>query len=351
MNRHIIQYEQTIQAALERLSNLGRDTTLIVVDKASILRGTLTDGDIRRGLLSGCSLSDKVIMISNKNPQYLYYGKHFDFKKFLELKSNGQYRILPLIEFQTKKVLEVINLNNQKSKLPVTAILMAGGEGKRLRPLTEKIPKPLIEVCGKEIINHNLDNLIKYGIKNYFISVRYLKEQIKTKLGDGSSKRISINYSEEDIPLGTAGCLSMVLKDVDDEHILLSNSDILTTLNYENMFKFHLENNADMTIASIQYDVPIPFAILEEKNGRILSLKEKPTISYYANAGIYFIKKDVAKKFIPRNQKYDATDLIEDMIKNRHIVMKYKIDGEWIDIGRHEELERAEKLLKNLNYE
>ena len=240
-------------------------------------------------------------------------------------------------------------MNHRKilSILPLEAIIMAGGEGKRLRPLTEKTPKSLLKVGNRPIIEHNIDNLISFGIKKFYISINYLGNLIKDYFGDGSSKGVEIIYIQEDKPLGTAGSLTLISKFKYDE-ILLINSDLFTDVNIEKMYLNLLKNNSDMVIASSIYKVDIPFAIFEENNNLIQSFKEKPTYTYPLNAGIYLFKKNLIS-LIPLNLFFDITDLMKKAIENNYKLTNDPILGFWIDIGSPADLKRANEIIKISN--
>jgi NDP-sugar pyrophosphorylase family protein len=223
---------------------------------------------------------------------------------------------------------------------------MAGGRGQRLSPLTDTIPKPLLKVGDKSIIQHNIDRLSFFGIDDFWISINYLGEIIKDQIGAGNEKNININYVNEQKPLGTIGAISNI-DEFKHEHILITNSDILTNLDYEDFYLQFMNNNADMAVVTIPYEVKVPYAVLETKNSSIISLKEKPTYTYYSNAGIYLIKRDVLK-YIPQGEFYNTTDLIETLIAKNKKVFSYPMLGYWLDIGNPEDFLKANNDIKNL---
>ncbi len=338
---HIIHEKAPIKKALEQLNKLPKTLTLFVVNEEQQLLGTLTDGDIRRGFLNGRTLLDTTGLFVTSNFHYL--NNEIDVQKVKELKNKG-IRLLPVID-ENKQIKKVYDLHRLNSVLPLDAVIMAGGRGQRLRPITDTIPKPMIELGGKLIIEHNIDRLISYGIENIYISVNYLKEQIIDYFGDGSSKGVNIQYIEEEKPLGTAGSLSLV-NDFEND-ILLTNSDLFTNIDYEDFFLAFEEQKAEMAVASIPYTVNIPYAILEEEKGAIKDFKEKPTKTHYANAGIYLIKKEMIKA-IPKNEFYNSTDLLQEMINSGKKVIHNSLIGYWIDIGKHEDLKRAQEIVKHI---
>lgn len=335
--------KRTIKDALIRLDQISPDLTLFVVDHNKILVGTLTDGNIRRGLIQGLSLEDSVELYMNKKFYFLVERK-IDPNYVAEAQKHG-IRLIPLVNSQMQ-IVKIFNLNKLKSVLPVDAILMAGGRGERLRPLTDSIPKPLLMLGDKPIIEHNIDNLISYGIENIYISIKYLGNQLKEYFSDGSKKGIKIRYIEEEEPLGTIGALSLIKK-TENESLLVMNSDLFTNINFEDMFRTLVENNADMVVATIPYTVSIPFAILDLKDNNIISFKEKPTQTHYANAGIYLFKSKLKEK-IPMATSFNATDFLACLISGGYKVIQNPIVGYWIDIGRSEDYKKALEIVKHI---
>ncbi len=217
---------------------------------------------------------------------------------------------------------------------------MAGGRGERLQPLTNHTPKPLLRVGEKPIIEHNIDRLALYGIHDFWISVKYLGEQIEAHLGTGESKDIEINYVWEDQPLGTVGAVSKI-NDFKHDYVLITNSDLLTNIDYEHFFLDFIEKDADFAVVTIPYQVNVPYAVLETKNATVLSFKEKPTYTYYSNGGIYLMKRQVLK-YLPYNTYFNATDLMEKLIVDGLKVTSYPLAGYWLDVGKHEDFEKAQ---------
>ena len=342
---NILASDSTIRTALEKLTLLGETLTLFITDTNSKLVGVVTDGDIRRGLIKGCELEDSVVKIMNKNFKYVNEGE-LTIEEINELKTSS-VKIIPILDID-QRIVRFLNISEIKSLLPVHAIIMAGGKGERLLPLTLDIPKPMLEVNGKPIIEHNIDLLLKYGIGNLHISVNYLKNKIKDYFGKGENKNININYLDEDKPLGTFGSIKLT-NSYKFPDLLIMNSDLLTNINLEDFYKSFKNSNADMAIATTSYQVNIPYAVLETDCGFVKSFKEKPTYNYFSNAGIYLIKKELVNE-IPNNEFYDATDLINKLINSNRIVLTYPILGYWLDIGRHEDYKKANEDFKHINF-
>ena len=342
---HLIQSGSTIKQALEQLDFLAKDAILFIIDSNDVLVGSLTDGDVRRGLIKGISIDALVDDIIQANPRFIKKGER-DIQKVIAFR-DGNFRIIPILD-QQNKVVNVINFGQIRSYLPVDAVIMAGGKGQRLKPLTDTVPKPLLKVGGKAIMEHNVDRLALYGIDDFWFSINYLGEQINAHFGDGSSKNINIDYVWEDQPLGTIGAVSKI-ENFLHEYILITNSDLLTNLDYEHFYLDFISQDADFAVVTIPYQVSIPYAVLETSNGHIMSFKEKPTYTYYSNGGIYLLKKS-ALDYLPKNQPFNATDLMEKLINEKKKVISYPLLGYWLDIGKHEDFEKAQEDIKQIKF-
>lgn len=343
--KNIISIHKSIREGLEQLNDLSgsNNLTLFVLNEKEQLVGTLTDGDIRRGLLQGKSINDSIEVVMHTNFRYLK-KKSFSISEIKSFKDQ-RIHIVPLLD-ENGRILKIVDLREQPSLLPLDAVIMAGGVGQRLRPYTEKVPKPLLKVGKKPIIEHNIDRLIRFGVSRIFISIGYLGDQIKEYLGDGSEKNIQIEYIQEDKPLGTIGALKLI-KNIEHDQVLVMNSDLLTNVDYENFFQQFEDDKAEISIASIPYKVDIPYAVFQVEDNFVLSLKEKPSYTYYSNAGIYIIKKDVIN-LIPDGQFYNATDFIENLIALKKRVTQYPILEYWLDIGKLEDFKKAQEDIKHL---
>jgi dTDP-glucose pyrophosphorylase len=342
-NKHIIQSSKTLRFALMQMNELEEDLILFVVNENDKLVGTLTDGDSRRGLVNNLNLDDSVSKFMNPN---FFSVKEFNFTIFDILKSKEtKIKILPIInEYGT--IVKLINFSFYYSYLPIDVVIMAGGEGVRLRPLTESLPKPLLKIGTKPIIEHVLDRLIKFGVNNFQISINYLGEKIVDFFKDGLLKNVNINYINEFKKLGTIGSVSLA-NEFNNDYILIINSDVLTNIDYESFFVDFIKKDADVSIACIPYNVNIPYAILDTNDDQIVSLKEKPNLNFISNAGIYLIKKEHLRH-IPYNEYFNATDLIEKMIVNKLNVTYYLILDYWLDIGKLDDFNKAQKDIRHI---
>ena len=341
---YLLSKGKTIQVALEQLNIQLTDPILFVVDDENRLVGTLTDGDVRRGLLQGFSLDDNVDEIIHLTPKYLRKGEN-SLAKVIEYREKN-YKILPILD-NYDRVVNVINFKEIKSYLPVDVVIMAGGRGERLKPLTDTIPKPLIMVGDKPILEHNLDRLRLFGIDEFWITVRYLGEQIEAYLNNGKEKNINIKYLYEKEPLGTIGAVSQI-QNFEHEYILVTNSDLLTNIDYEHFFLDFVKQDADFSVVTIPYTVDVPYAVLETNNGNVINFHEKPTYTYYSNGGIYLMKNEI-RNYIPTGKHFNATDLIEFLIKDQKKVVSYPLTGYWLDIGKHEDLMKAQRDIQHVN--
>lgn len=341
---HLIDSKKTIKEALKILDQLAKDAVLFITNDEGKLLGSLTDGDVRRGLIEDVSVDQSVEKVINRNMHFVHKGD-YSLREIIKYRDND-IQIIPVLD-EYDEVINVINLNHLKSYLPVDVVIMAGGKGTRLHPLTEDTPKPLLQVGGKPILEHNIQRLSKYGMDDFWITVNYLGEQIEEHFGNGNGRNLQIEYVWEKKPLGTAGALSKI-DDFKHDYILLTNSDILTDLNYEEFFLEFLDQDADFGVVSIPYKVDVPYAVLETSNGHVINFKEKPTYTYYSNAGIYLMKRKVIDD-IPKGEFYDTTDLMETLIDGGRKVFSYPHSGYWLDVGKHEDFEKAQKDIQKLN--
>jgi NDP-sugar pyrophosphorylase family protein len=328
---------------MQMIDELAADGVLFVIDENNELYGSLSDGDIRRGILDGLNLDNAISDFCERTPKVLIKD-NFIISDIIELREN-KFEIIPIIDHKNQ-VVDVLNFRLFQSYLPIDVVIMAGGRGQRLSPLTDTIPKPLLKVGEKPIIEHNIDRLIDYGVKNIWITIKYLGDQIISYFGDGASKTINIQYEIETEALGTVGAVSKI-KGLSHEYLLITNSDLLTNIDYEDFFCTLLDSKADICIATVPYTVDIPYAILETDGNKIINLKEKPSNMYLANAGIYLMKRSVIE-LIPKDNFYNATDLVEKCIANGLIVQSYLIHGYWLDIGKIEDYNKAQHDIKHI---
>lgn len=342
---HLVSSKSTIKQALQQLDLLAKDAILFVINEHHVLIGSLTDGDVRRGLLKGITIEEAVTNIIQPKPKFIRKGEH-TIQEIIAYRE-GNFRILPVLD-KDNKVVNVINFRDTRSYLPIDAVIMAGGRGLRLKPLTDSIPKPLLKVGDKAIMEHNLDRLTLYGIDDFWFSVKYLGNQIETYFGNGKDRNITIEYIWEEEPMGTIGAVSKI-NNFSHDYILVTNSDVLTNLDYEHFFLDFINQDADFAVVTIPYQVSIPYAVLETINGQVLSFKEKPTYTYYSNGGIYLMKK-TALNYVPKNSHFNATDLMEKLIIEKKKVISYPLLGYWLDIGQHDDFQKAQNDINQIRF-
>lgn len=342
--KHFISQDKTILDALSQINTLSPEPlVLFVVDGDGKMVGTLTDGDSRRALIKGYSVNEKVLHIMNRTFNYMHLHDINDVREIHHQK-DMKMKLVPILD-ERDHIVDIINLEKYKTRLPIDAVMMAGGKGERLRPLTEKTPKPLLPVGDKAIIDHNVDRLINYGIQHISVTVNYLKEQIEEHYRQPRNG-VQILTVREPMFLGTIGSIKFIPKFYNDV-VLLMNSDVFTNIDYEDFYLHFIEHDAEMSVAAIPYNVSIPYGILDLEGRNIHGLIEKPKYTYYANAGIYLIKRTALDE-IPDNTFFNATDLVEKLIAEGKKVIRYPLNGTWIDIGNPQEYQKAQDLVKHL---
>lgn len=342
LEKYTISKTDSIKEALIRLEKLSDDVlTLFVMDDKKMV-GTLTDGDIRRALIKNTPLSTCVYLIMNTQYKFISPTEK-DVKKIREIRSSG-VQLLPCIS-DRGELINIYNIKTKKSILPLDVVLMAGGKGERLRPLTEKTPKPLLSIGDKCIIDYNIDNLISYGIRNIYVTTNYLAEKIE-KHFEKEKQGVKINCIRENEYLGTIASAKLI-KNLSHDEILIMNSDLFTDIDFEDFYGDFLESNTDMSVAAIPYSINIPYGVFELEGQKIKSINEKPTYNHYANAGIYLIKRELLE-LIPDNIFFNATDFMSLLISKKKNVIRYPLVGYWVDIGSHEDYKKVQDLVKHI---
>jgi len=339
-----ISESSSVLDVLKMIDKLPSLQTVFVLDAKKKVIGTITDGDIRRGFIGGLPLDSLVRDFMNKNFSFIE-DRREDFNKLSYFRGQ-KLKAVPLIS-NKGHLLKVFDFTKTKSILPIDAVIMAGGKGERLKPLTDTVPKPLLKVGGKEIISYNFDRLLQFGIINQTITVNYFGDQIDTFCKNYNSE-INFRIIKEDKFLGTAGALSLI-DEFNNDIILLMNSDLLTNIDYEELYKSFIKNKADILVASIPYPVSVPYAIFENEGLNVKSLKEKPEYVYYVNAGIYLIKRKVLS-LIPKGKFYNATDLMERIIELDMNLIHHPMHSYWLDIGSPEDFKKANEDIIDLKF-
>lgn len=340
-SRHIISVSTPLREALKAINSLsGESMTLFVIGQDTRLVGSLTDGDIRRALIKGVSLDAPVEKAMQK--KFLGIGPKDD---VLEKMAEGRSRKISLIPVTDKDgcLTEIIDLSVMKTRLPIDAVLMAGGKGERLRPLTLKTPKPLLPVGGKPIIDYNLDELERCGVKRIFVTTNYLADKIERHIARREGN-VAVECFREPRRLGTMGSLALI-EGLESDNVLLMNSDLLTSIDFEAMYLHHIKNRSDLTMAGVPYTVSVPYALMHISGGRVKGLEEKPTYNYFANAGVYILKRRLIDK-VTKGEFLDAPDFISSLIDAGGKVGCYPIEGTWIDIGSPDDYRYANELME-----
>lgn len=327
----------TIGDALRALE-AGSLQIALVVDQDNRLQGTVTDGDIRRAILRGLGLDSPVSEIMNRTPTTAYCTD--DRQALWALMRNRRIHHIPVIDEKGCVVgLEVLDELLVATERDNPVIIMAGGLGTRLRPLTQNRPKPMLMVGERPILEHILISLAEYGYKNFFFSVNYLSQVIKDHFEDGSRWGVSITYLDEKQRLGTAGALSL-LPDRPTKPFIVMNGDVLTKLNFQRLMETHEQKQASVTVCVRNYDYQIPFGVAKVEGDSLLSIVEKPVHRSFVSAGIYVLNPEVLDR-VPCNTFYDMPDLISSLIQENEKVKVFPITEYWLDVGRPDDMQRA----------
>ena len=325
----------------------GSQKILLVIDKEKKLLGTITDGDIRRGLINSFDLDIFARNIMNPNP--VAFNEKADKKEIFKAMKIHDIEHIPLLDDKGVLMrLETLNHINFETKKNNPILIMAGGFGNRLRPLTDKIPKPLLRVGNKPILETILERFIDSGFHDFYISTHYKAEQIISYFGNGLRFGVSIQYIHEDIPLGTCGALGLLPEGISDLPLIVINADILSEVDFNNLLEFHNKTNSDATVCVRDFEFQLPYGVITTKNKQISEIREKPVIKHNVNAGIYVISKKLYSS-IEKNVYKDITDFLRENIDIAKI-SAFPIYEYWIDIGRMEDFHKANsELCENFN--
>jgi dTDP-glucose pyrophosphorylase len=313
---------------------------VLVVDKENRLLGTITDGDIRRALMAGSAMSSLATSVMQKNPIAVNQGDSR--RKALQIMREKDLLHLPVLDAKGVVVgLETVRDLLFKEQRPNPVLLMAGGFGKRLYPLTREVPKPLLPVGEKPILQTILEQLAEGGFSQFFLAVHYRSEQVRAHFGDGSKWGVRIEYLEERQPLGTAGALSLLDQTMIDAPLLMMNGDLLTRLDFGQLVDFHGEHGGLATMCVREYDFQIPYGVVHGDGDQVTDIIEKPVQKFFVNAGIYILEPDLLGHCRP-DEAIDMPDLLRQVVNDGRKVSMFPIHEYWLDIGRMEEYERAQ---------
>jgi len=331
----------------EALKIIDRETLRVaLVVKNNSLVGMITDGDVRRGILAGIELTSPVSAIMNKAPIKASCFLSSDELKMLM--QSHKILSLPLVDGDNQLVgLKTLHetLTVEKRENPV--FIMAGGFGTRLRPLTDSCPKPMLKVGNKPMLETLLNSFKSYGFYKFYISTHYLPEVIVDYFGDGSHFGVEITYVHEETPLGTGGALSLLPDTLPKEPLIMINGDILTNVNYLKVLDFHDKQNSDATMCVRDYEVKIPFGVIEGEGNEISAIVEKPTYRYFVNAGIYVVSNNIISS-LPKNERLDMPSLFKKKQLEGLKTLKFPIHEYWLDVGRHDDFKKAQSDIQML---
>ena len=314
---------------------------VIVVDADRRILGIVTDGDIRRALVSGCTIKSPVSEFMHKNP-------------FVASSEDSRETIVSMMKEQDVLVIPVVNKQNQvigvetlsqlldAKKYDNPVFLMAGGFGKRLSPLTDNTPKPLLKVGSKPILETIIEQFARYGFHSFFISVHYKADMLKDYFGNGEKWGINIQYVHEKEPLGTAGSIGLLPGFIPDLPLIVMNGDLLTKVNFERLLEFHGDSGGSATMCVREYDFEVPYGIIESDENRVRRIVEKPVHSFFVNAGIYIISPELARS-IDGSDYLDMPSFLNSKLDDGEQVNVYPIHEYWVDIGRMDEYQLAHK--------
>lgn len=334
---HSVSASMTITEAIERLDQVQPKLLLVTTDDG-VLKGTVTDGDIRRALLKHLPLDAPLQAVMNPSPRTLpARGSVAAAERLMQ-----QYGLtgVPRVDEQGR-VLAIIDRSGPAPTRENAVFLMAGGFGKRLRPLTDNCPKPMLKVGDKPILETILEQFIRSGFKNFYISTCYLNEQIENYFGDGQRFGVSIRYIREDTPLGTAGAIGLLPEAAKALPLLMMNGDLLTQVDFNMLLDFHIKEGADLSVAVREYQMQVPYGVIQHRHSSITDIVEKPVENYFINAGIYCISPQAAQS-LSGQTAVDMPDLIGDRLQAGHRVSMFPIHEYWLDIGRMSDFHQAQ---------
>jgi dTDP-glucose pyrophosphorylase/CBS domain-containing protein len=349
MKNLIVDKNISIIKAMKKLNESGQKG-LIIVEDENLLMGTLTDGDIRKAILNGANISNSIDLIYNRKPTFLVEGA-FSLEAVKKIFLERKFDLIPVVDKKGKHVDTLFwekifkkNRNKSKEKINVPVVIMAGGKGSRLAPFTNILPKPLVPVHNKPIIEHIIDRFYEFGCNNFYMTVNY-KARILKAYFDELQPDYNMSFVDEPEPLGTAGCLRL-LNGKFDEPFFVSNCDIIVKTNYQKIYDFHQKGGFDVTLVASTKEYIIPYGTCElNSNGHLSHINEKPQYNFLINTGLYILNPDILP-FIPKNKFYHITHLIEEVKNRGKKVGVYPVDDEaWIDVGEWAEFKKATEKL------
>lgn len=345
----LISTSSTIKHAISIINSESLGVAL-VVDDNKVLKGIITDGDVRRGLLKEVAISDNVSAVMNTSP--FTASPSISDKQLFNLMESNCIMAVPIVD-ENRKVIGLKTLHEaiRQRKLKNPVFIMTGGFGTRLKPLTDDCPKPMLKVGDKPILEIIIKSFIKSGFENFYLSTHYMPETIRDYFGNGEKLGINITYVHEETPLGTGGALGLLPADLpDDLPLIMMNGDVLTKVDFQRLLDFHNDNQADATMCVTEYNYQVPFGVIENEGSRVVGMSEKPIYRFFVNAGIYVVSPQIIKS-VPKNHKIDMPSLLDQHMKEDKNVMMFPIHEYWLDIGRIDDFNRAQTDIKVLDLE
>lgn len=339
LSKILIKQNTTILETLKVIDEAAVEIALVVNEQQKLI-GTVTDGDIRRGLIRGAQLNETISGLMNPSPITAELNTSDD--ELLFMMTNRSIKHLPIVAADGR-VIRLVLLNDLVAgkKRPNIAVIMAGGLGSRLGDLTKETPKPLLPVGGRPIISIIVDQLRKHGITDIFVSINYKADKIKAYFNENKVPNTNISYLEEKEFLGTAGSLSL-LKQREDNDIIVINGDILSPINFASLLDFHKNSGKSMTICTREFNLQIPYGVLQMKGNELISIEEKPSQNMFINAGCYILAPNLLRH-IPYNKRFDMPQLIDIALKQEKGVCCYPVSDFWLDIGSPKDYHKAGK--------
>jgi dTDP-glucose pyrophosphorylase len=326
-----------IREVIEKINESALQISL-VVDEGNYLLGTVTDGDIRSGILKGISLDAPVQNIMHRNPTVARPGD--DRELILSTMKAQRIHHVPTVDGEGRLIgLETLDDLLKPAPRDNIVVLMAGGLGTRLRPLTNECPKPLLSVGNRPILETIILNFIEFGFRRFYMAVNYKAEMVIDHFGDGSRWGVKIQYIHETKKMGTAGALGL-LPERPSQAMVVMNADLITKVNFDSLFAYHKKHNAKATMCVREYDFQVPYGVVTLDKHRLLAIEEKPVKRFFVNAGIYVLEPDVLD-FVPRDSYLDMPQLFERLLHQKHEMAVYPIREYWLDIGHVKDYERA----------
>ena len=335
----LISKEATIHEAIKKIDSASLQIVLVVDDELRLL-GTITDGDIRRGILKGLPYEEPVVKVMNGSP--ITTVQNVSREETLKLMQGQHVTRIPILDGKGHVVgVEILDVLLKPKLKENIVVLMAGGMGTRLKPLTNDCPKPMLEVKGKPILETILNNFINYGFKKFHVSINYKAEVIENYFGDGSKWGVKIQYIREAQKMGTVGSLSL-LSEKPKEPLIIMNGDLLTNINLEQLLAFHEMSKSAATLCVRDYILQIPFGAVKIKDHKILEIKEKPEHHFFVNEGIYVLESKMLE-LIPRDAYYDMDTLVQKIIETEGGCSAFPIREYWLDIGRLDDYNKGNR--------